>query len=316
MFLNNLKGSNFSILRRDNTIPPVAEWVRKSHSLGGALILNVSLANNIFFLGANVNGAISYTTDGDTYTTSTISAVSLTTYKIIWDGTRYVSSHNGMYIYSSTNLSSWTERARITSESSSHLRSITFSPTLNLYVTVGDVGGIGRIYTSSNLTSWSLRLSPFGSVNINDVIWQDDKFIAVSNGGKIAISTNGIDWSLVTSPVSENIISIKFLDNKFYAVHYTGILVSSNGVNWTNIPRSNIGISSTVRGIDFDPIRRVFIICSDINATQSNMTTTKDFISYDTKTISPVSAQGIVYNNNLWITAGSTSGNAFIYVPV
>ena len=48
-------------------------------------------------------------------------------------------------------------------------------------------------------SSWVQQTSPFGSSNINDVVYGNNLYVAVGNDGKLATSINAATWTLRTS---------------------------------------------------------------------------------------------------------------------
>ena len=62
---------------------------------------------------------------------------------------------------------------------------------VNRYVAVG---ASGKLATSSDALTWTLRTSSFGTTAINDVYSNGTVFVAVGDLGKVATSSNGLTW--------------------------------------------------------------------------------------------------------------------------
>jgi hypothetical protein len=90
--------------------------------------------------------------------------------------------------------------------------------------------------------------------NINSIIYANEKFVAVGQQGKTAVSQNGIDWTDVSSgdTGSESVfgsgtggsVGIKMVaygNEKFIAAGQGKVGVSSNGASWTKIDLSSTG---------------------------------------------------------------------------
>lgn len=145
----------------------------------------------------------------------------------------------------------WTQRANPFSTSTINGVSVMggTDSTVSRYVAVGDDGYIASWDTYGNYASeatmysnsWLPRLSSFGSSHIYDVEWSEyiGKFVAVGQGGKIATSEDGIDWTQVSNPPFgvTDIFTVSSTGNfggLFVAAGAAGKLATSpNGSDWT-----------------------------------------------------------------------------------
>ena len=80
--------------------------------------------------------------------------------------------------------------------------------------------------------------STFGTSHINSICYGNGKFVAVGFGGKIAYSSDGINWTAASSPVDVTLVDVCYGNGKFVAVGNRKILYSMDATTWTLIPDS------------------------------------------------------------------------------
>jgi hypothetical protein len=110
------------------------------------------------------------------------------------------------------------------------------------------IAGLGTLSCQNSVTSDAISSSsPFGTSSINCIAYGNNKFVAVSSSGKIAYSTDGINWTAVSnSTFGESIIeTIAYGNGKFVAGSATGgkMAYSTDGINWTAVSNSTFGES-------------------------------------------------------------------------
>lgn len=117
----------------------------------------------------------------------------------------------------------------------------------SIYVVVGTTG---RLYTSTDLITWTSRTSGFGSTTIQDVAYGNGLFVAVGNSGIITTSTDGITWTARTAGVSTNALqNVTYQNSLWVAVGAGasgatgGVTTSTDGLTWTK--RTTPASSST-----------------------------------------------------------------------
>ena len=120
----------------------------------------------------------------------------------------------------------------------------------------------GITATSSDGTTWTAatsnvfeRPSPFDStiimkVSVLTIAFGNNKFVAGSNWGDTAYSSDGITWTKVAdNKLGGNINTIVYGNNKFIAGDQSGdIAISSDGVTWTSAGSSILGSDGYDRG--------------------------------------------------------------------
>ena len=113
----------------------------------------------------------------------------------------------------------------------------------NLYVAVGESG---KLYSSTNGTTWTVRTSGFGANAINDVQFGNGLFVAVGANGTITTSSDGTTWTARTSNMSTNtMVKVIYANSLWVAVgtgggttNTGGLTYSSDGITWTRKSQS------------------------------------------------------------------------------
>jgi len=121
----------------------------------------------------------------------------------------------------------------------------------NIFVLVGDGG---TIYYSSNATSWNFvsDANKKTGENLNKVIWDGKKFIAVGNNGSIITSeSNGDTWSLQTTNITNNLTNINYYDGVYTILDSSGNLYYS--LNLSTWEQRSTNQSNTIKDLIFVP---------------------------------------------------------------
>jgi len=101
-----------------------------------------------------------------------------------------------------------------------------------LYVVV-DSGIWYSELTADSPEIHACETSDFDVTAMNDCTYGNDKFIAVGNGGVIAYSEDGKQWSVVDTVTTEDLFATTYGNGKFVAVGSEGtILYSEDGIVW------------------------------------------------------------------------------------
>jgi len=85
--------------------------------------------------------------------------------------------------------------------------------------------------------SWTLRYTHTDTGGINAVAWNGSIFCAVGSSGRVFTSSNGTSWSYVGTPLGgATHYSIEAKGNTFYAGSaFCSVNKSTNGAVWTNV---------------------------------------------------------------------------------
>jgi hypothetical protein len=107
---------------------------------------------------------------------------------------------------------------------------ISFSPTV----------WVGCILTSPSANSGSWTKVVFTGSPLHGIAFGNGVSVAVGENGTIRRSTDGTNWSLVTSGTTSTLANVAYGGGKFVAVGYAGgngtctVLTSTDGSSWTN----------------------------------------------------------------------------------
>ena len=110
----------------------------------------------------------------------------------------------------------------------------------NTFITVGhaDTSTYPSLLTSSDGTTWTSR-NTSGVMGTGKYIWEiiyaNNKFLAVGGGGKIITSTNnGVTWSVSATVGTAQFLGVAYGNNTYVAGNeQNGIYSSTDGTNWT-----------------------------------------------------------------------------------
>ncbi len=205
------------------TVPLTVEW----NSIVWSNDLEMFAAISV---GETNGTAIITSTDGINWTART--SQNGTWYKLIAANGYFIGCGIGNIIYSSNGIN-WS-----VTPLSANWSSITYSSTLNLYVTVA-FSSTNRIATSSDLINWTIRTAPVTN-DWRDVLWISELnlFIAVASSGtndRIIISYDGINWFVRSTSNSNNnfynIIWSSALGRMILLSNGTSVLVSNSNLS-------------------------------------------------------------------------------------
>lgn len=233
------------------------DWTTLTSQFGTSKIRGVAYGNGVFVAVGN-DAKISTSSDGGlTWTARTsnwavsgdaITAAYYVEATATWLVVGYDTSNASKTVATSTDDGvTWTLRTTAAASAGVIMRSATYA--YGLYIVVGDSG---VIQTSSNLTTWTSRVSGFGAINIYSVLYDGTNLLATGDGEGISRSTNGTTWALdsgfaYTSTGNYDLSSLSYdPDSGTYAVRTASdvVLVSTDTVNWTARPYATSGIAS------------------------------------------------------------------------
>jgi hypothetical protein len=127
------------------------------------------------------------------------------------------------------------------------------------YISIGVDGGVAKS-SSDNMTNWALNVANLNSIassssSWRNVVYGNNKFLAINDSGYTAYSTNGTTWQnggkIVDSVTKSGISSTTAMcygHNIFLVLGGTSIAHSSDGLLWT-VKTGAIPINATWRGV-------------------------------------------------------------------
>lgn len=168
--------------------------------------------------------------------------------------------NSGKYATSTDDGLTWTERTNNVSVSNSYC--VGYSPTLNLFVWGAN---LGKILTSPDGITWTER-PVFGSSytqNPRVAKWVPTigKFI-VGYNTQVAVSSDGINWSLIWLPQTTAIYDIAWNDSIVVATATAYVYTTTDGINWTSSPKFNL--NSTYTAISWNPDNNMFLFTGGV----------------------------------------------------
>lgn len=222
------------------------------------------------FVAVSTMRGIFISIDGITWTKVTADAADWNIYSVIYDHIREcLVCVAGLMVTPFTQMTRQSFDGGITWSSTNYTLSNTnpvfahdmiFFNNLFIIATVGQNSTAhknGGIRTAPNLatTPYTPR---FADYRFRGITHNNSLVVAVGDTGKIASSLNGTTWTARTSGTTQNLMSVKWFKNKFYAVGFNGtILTSSDGVTWEN--KSLLGITDNFYEINIVN-NRLFIV--------------------------------------------------------
>jgi len=108
--------------------------------------------------------------------------------------------------------------------------------------------GVFRIAASS-LETWHPRSPLPTPETLYSITFGNGRFVAVGANGVIVTSTNGIDWTNVSSPTALRLNTVTFGANRFVVGGDRGLLLwSEDGKNWVN---ASVAVNAHITAVGF-----------------------------------------------------------------
>jgi len=169
--------------------------------------------------------------------------------------------------------------------------------------------------TTSTLGSvWTDR--PQGSLSYSDIVWSNNKFVAVGSGG-IGVSTDGITWTQSTDII--NLISVAYGNGVYVAVKSQQIYYSTDAITWT------LGYDGSGPAINyFSKVRfgnGKFVVISSYNVATvvfgySETGSSWEFVNLSTSGIESSNYNALAYGNGIWVVAGANGTKRRMLISV
>lgn len=166
--------------------------------------------------------------------------------------------------------------------------------------------------------TWYQRHTLSGDNEINNMIYQDNTFVAVgtdiTNGKvKILTSTYGETWTERVTGITGRLLHVAFGNGVFVAVGEDGsgnvkILTSPDGETWTE---RDPGFSGSLNGIAYDNTDGVFAAVGNDGSSVRILTSTDNGENWNIKDTNITGAktgvlQRIAYGNGVFVAVGGT----------
>lgn len=185
-------------------------------------------ASATYFVASGASGAtgIQYSTDGTTWSTTSVSITSGTISSIVWTGIRFVAT------YSATNQpvvttgdnpnSTWTATTGGPATVATS-NGLAYSPSLGMTVAI-TTSSTNSIYTlADGATAWTTQTAPTTAAR-NGVCWTGSRFIVITQSSQSYLySTDGITWTEAFFP---NFVNMSFGANPQIYSNGSGLVVA------------------------------------------------------------------------------------------
>lgn len=106
---------------------------------------------------------------------------------------KFIAVGNNGIIVTSTDGNSWSRISQVLT-SPGNLRKVTCNADKTLLAAISSTG---KVFTSANGIAWTARTSGV-TVELNDIIFTENKYMAVGDAGTILTSVNGTTWTKIT----------------------------------------------------------------------------------------------------------------------
>lgn len=168
----------------------------------------------------------------------------------------------------------------------------------SLYIAAG---GTGTLSTSTDGRNWTARTSGFGSTQINEVNYGASTWVAVGVSGQLRTSTDAITWTTRTSNFgTTDIYSVAYGNGIWVAAGSTGVMKSStDAVTWDAVT-SGFGTSQINKVKYLNNLWLAVGASGKLSTSTDAATWTTRTANFGTSTI-----YDIAYFNNYYIIVGN-----------
>ncbi len=229
-----------------------------------------------------------------------------------WDSQTNNKAFNTFWINYSYDGINWMpgRHSIVNASTSSDFNSIVWSPFLSLFVAIFHPYMIGYSSDGINWTINNISSVTTTSYRLSSITWSPELklFAATSTLGtnRIITSPDGINWTLRTTSVANDWISITWGNGLFVAVSNTGttnrVMTSPNGTTWTSRTSAS---SNNWTCVTYG--NNLFVAVAN-SGTGNRVMTSSDGITWTSRTSAADNNwQTVIWANNLFI-AGANSG--------
>lgn len=257
------------------------------------------------------NAGVIYTSpDAETWTAQT-SGTAIAQLAVHHFGGRYVSGGVAGTSRYSDNGTTWTATTGLDVPT---ITDIHHNGT-NLWVAVGNAGGVGVIYTSPDGITYTQRTNPATAV-LGGVHFADGLWVAVGAVGTVVTSPDGITWTdrtATTAAGNQSFGEVNFFNGKFYAVGNAvalyEITAASLVAGGAFVTRST-GIATTFNGIATNGTR--LLVCGANGA----IVTTEDALTITSRTGNAATLNGAAFGNGTYVVVGNAINGSDLIATV
>lgn len=213
---------------------------------------------------------------------------------------RWLAHGAGANVYRSTDGITWASTT--TPSTASYIMSMDYGPINGVNGWLGFNSNGEMLVSYDHGLSWSLTASIFGAGTypVREVKYDNGIWVSVGEGGKIASSSDGINWTVRNSGVATVFYSVVYTGTRWLAVGVpaSGSRVSFDGITWTAGP-----------AMPFTPliIERNLGRLIIANSSGSIASSDNDGVTWTTRYSSTLNFLGLSNFGNTWLAVGTTS---------
>jgi hypothetical protein len=160
---------------------------------------------------------------------------------------------------------------------------------------------VGGLATSPDGITWTSRTSGFGSDSINGAAFGNSTYVICGASGRISTSTDGITWTSRTSGTSQSLLSVRFINGLFVVTGNAGFLATStDAITWTS--RTSSFGSSSVQNVTYGNGNYVAVGGDGKIATSSDAIT---WTQVGNSTFGATVVAGVAFEKNTFIAVGN-----------
>ena len=163
--------------------------------------------------------------------------------------------------------------------------------------------GEGKFLSSSDGINWTISQNDSASFqNLAGVFWANNLFVVVGGNGTIFTSVDGVDWMKRVSSTDVNLYDVAFGNNEYLAVGDNRILTSNDGITWGNSIQAQIPFFG---GLSF--INNLFIVIGLDANSASYILTSHDGINWNKNVPSglpQLKMHKVIWGNNRYVAVG------------
>ena len=168
------------------------------------------------------------------------------------------------------------------------------------------VGAGGLVLTSTDATTWTSRTSGTASA-LNAVTYGNGLYVYGGAGGVLASSTDAITWTARTSGTVSIINTLAYGNGKYaFGAAGGGLSTSTDAITWT---ARTSGTATAINAISYQLVSSADLWVYGSNGTTAlNLRTSTDAITWTARTFGETATiRGLTYGNNI-LVAGTQAG--------
>lgn len=241
-------------------------WATVGHPFHSYTTNDATYGNGLFVIVGN-SGTLATSPDGTVWSTRDAGFGTSHIYGVAYGNGKFIAVGQDGKVASSLDGETWVQMAALSAFTGGQPVRVRFGH--DRFLIVGN-GFSGVLITGPGDENWLSRASQFGASIIRDAAYGTGRYVIVGDGGKIAVSTDGIAWELKTNPFGTNAIhGITYADGLFVAVGAGGLLATSTDASSWVLQDAKLG-TVTIRSVAYGLGR--FVAIGD----SGNMATSHD----------------------------------------